>query len=94
MGDSTGGHGYHTTSSWQHLVREYTGLTLPEVMELDYYQYLIWRRDAWIDYLSRSERGQNYLQNAWRMEQTEPDRIALRKQCGRKAMRQHGKQGH
>ena len=57
---------------------EYTGLNLLEVRELDYLQYLIWRRDAYIYMLSRTEAGQEYLDNAWRMEQTEPDRLRLR----------------
>jgi hypothetical protein len=29
--------------------------------------------------LSRTEKGEEYLDNAWRMEQTKPDRAALRK---------------
>ena len=58
---------------------EYTGLNFFEVAELDYLQYLIWRRDAYIHMLSRTEAGQEYLDNAWRMEQTKPDRAALRK---------------
>lgn len=57
---------------------EYTGLNFFEVAELDYLQYLIWRRDAYIHRLSQSEAGQEYLDNAWRMEQTKPDRKALR----------------
>lgn len=58
---------------------DYAGLSLIEVGRLDYVQYLIWRRDAYIYMLSRTEAGQEYLDNAWRMEQTEPDRAALRK---------------
>lgn len=57
---------------------EYTGLSFFEVGQLNYLQYLIWRRDAYIHMLSRTEAGQEYLDNAWRMEQTEPDRAALR----------------
>lgn len=57
---------------------EYTGLNFFEVAELNYLQYLIWRRDAYIHRLSQSEAGQEYLDNAWRMEQTKPDRKALR----------------
>jgi hypothetical protein len=34
--------------------------------------------------LNQTEQGQEYLRNAWRMEQTEPDRAALRKQFGGK----------
>ena len=71
---------------------EYTGLTLPEVRELDYVQYLIWRRDAFIHRLSQTEAGQEYLDNAWRMEQTTPDRQKLRKTFGRKGAPLNGKQ--
>lgn len=63
---------------------EYAGLSLVEVRELDYVQYLVWRRDAYIYMLSRTEAGQEYLDNAWRMEQTAPDRTGLRKKFGRK----------
>ena len=63
---------------------EYTGLTLHEVRALDYLQYLIWRRDAYIYKLSRTEEGQEYLNNAWRMEQTKPERAKLRAKYGRK----------
>jgi hypothetical protein len=66
------------------LVAEYTGLTLPQVRELDYLQYLTWRRDAYIHKLSQTEAGQEYLDNAWRMEQTKPDRLGLRKKLGKK----------
>lgn len=62
---------------------EYTGLTFFEVADLNYLQYLIWRRDAFINRLSRTEAGQKYLDNAWRMEQTAPDRAALRKKLRR-----------
>ena len=69
---------------------EYTGLNLVEVRQLDYLQYLIWRRDAYIHMLSRTEAGQKYLDNAWRMEQTEPDRAGLRKKLGRKEATPNG----
>ena len=85
MAESTGGHQYTTASWWRKLVADYTGLTFFEVAQLDYLQFLIWRRDAYIHMLSRTEAGQEYLDNAWRMEQTEPDRAALRKQFGKEA---------
>ena len=68
---------------------EYTGLNFFEVSQLDYLQYLVWRRDAYIYMLTRTEAGQEYLDNAWRMEQTEPDRKALRKKL-RKEDTAHG----
>lgn len=75
-----GGHKYTTTSWWKRLVSEYTGLNFLEVEKLNYLTYLTWRRDAFIHKMSQTEKGQEYLDNAWRMEQTEPDRPALRKQ--------------
>lgn len=58
---------------------DYTGLNLKEVEALDYLTYLTWRRDAFIYRWSQTEKGREYLDNAWRMEQTKPDREALRK---------------
>jgi hypothetical protein len=52
---------------------------LKEVEALDYLTYLTWRRDAFIYRWSQTEKGREYLDNAWRMEQTKPDREALRK---------------
>lgn len=66
------------------MVSEYTGLNFHEVRELNYIQYLIWRRDAFIHKMSQTEAGQEYLDNAWRLEQTKPDRAKLRKKLGRK----------
>ena len=77
--DMQGGHQYTTTSYWTRLVAEYTGLNFHEVRKLNYIVFLTWRRDAFIHKMSQSEKGQEYLDNAWRMEQTEPDRKALKK---------------
>lgn len=62
---------------------DYTGLSFLEIAELDFLQYLIWRRDAYIHVLSQSEEGQEYLKNAYRMEQTKPDRKRLREKLGK-----------
>ena len=78
MTQDSAGHEYTTASWWRKLVSDYTGLSFLEVAELDYLQYLIWRRDAYIHVLSQSEEGQEYLKNAYRMEQTKPDRKRLR----------------
>jgi hypothetical protein len=66
-------------------VSEYTGLNFYEVWAMDYITYLTLRRDAFISWLSQSEKGQAYLDNAWRMEQVKPDRKALRKKFGKEA---------
>ena len=64
------------------MVSAYTGLNFREVRELDYIQYLTYRRDAFIYTLEQTEDGREYLENAWRMEQVKPDRGALREQLG------------
>jgi hypothetical protein len=64
----------------KHLVHEYTGLNFNEIGELNYLTYLKYRRDAYIHFLEKTEEGREYLGNAWRMEQTKPDRHGLREQ--------------
>ena len=54
-----------------------------EVEELDYFDYLQYRRDAFIYNLSKTEKGQEYLDNAYRLEQTEPDRRSLQERFGK-----------
>lgn len=62
---------------------DYTGLNFSQIAALDYVTYLTWRRDAFIHRWSQTEKGREYLDNAWRMEQTKPDREALRKKLGK-----------
>lgn len=50
-----------------------------DVNELDYIDYLTYRRDAFIYKQSQTEHGREYLENAFRLEQTKPDRQKLRK---------------
>lgn len=63
----------------------YTGLNFHEVGQLDYVEYLTYRRDAFIYTMNQTEKGQEYLDNAWRMEQTKPDRAALRRRFGKES---------
>jgi hypothetical protein len=65
------------------LVAEYAGLSIPEVEELDYIDYLLYRRDAFIYRMNQTEKGREYLDKAWRLEQTAPDREALRNKFGK-----------
>lgn len=48
-----------------------------EVQELDIVDYLIYRRDAFIYSLNQSEKGREYLDNAYRLEETKPNINAL-----------------
>lgn len=85
MAETVGRHDYINTSWGRRLVAEYTGLNFHQVGKLDYGTYLLWLRDAYIYFLERSEEGREYLDNAWRMEQTKPDRVKLRQKFGKEA---------
>lgn len=65
------------------MVSEYSGLNMIEVENLDIVAYLVYRRDAFIYKLSQTEKGREYLQNAYRLELIEPDRKSLRDQFGK-----------
>ena len=81
--DDDKGHKYEIVTTWEHLVSQYTGLNMLDVEELDYIDYLMYRRDAFIHRMSQTEKGQEYLNNAWRLEQTTPDRESLRQKFGK-----------
>lgn len=81
--DDDKGHKYEIVTTWEHLVSQYTGLNMLEVEKLDYIDYLMYRRDAFIHRMSQTEKGQEYLNNAWRLEQTTPDRKSLRNKFGK-----------
>ena len=68
----------------------YTGLNFHQISQLNYLEYLQYRRDAFINWLSQSEKGREYLDNAWRMEQTKPEREKLREKYGRKEEPRNG----
>lgn len=65
------------------MVAEYTRLNILEVQQLDWFDYLQYRRDAFIYNLNQTEKGQEYLDNAYRLEQTKPDKNKLRKKFGK-----------
>lgn len=49
---------------------------------MDYIDYLTFRRDAFIYTLNQTEKGREYLDNAYRLEQVKPDKKSLRDQFG------------
>lgn len=76
-------HQYVNYTYWEHLVCKYTNLSINEVNQLNYVEYLQYKRDAFIQMCSETEKGNEYLDNAWRIEQTEPDREGLRQRYGK-----------
>lgn len=77
------GHKYEISSFWENMVSRYTGLNFLEIEELDYIDYLRYRRDSFIYFLNQTEEGREYLDNAYRLEQTAPDRKGLRERFGK-----------
>lgn len=57
-------------------------MSIFEVGSIGYYDYCLLLRDAVIHSLSQTKSGREYLNNAWILTQTEPDRKALRKKYG------------
>ena len=66
----------------EHLVAHYANMTLPAVGDLLLDDYLLLLRDAFIARKLQTPDGREYLDNAWRLEQTEPDVDALRSTFG------------
>lgn len=86
-GDDDEGDRYTTPTYWYSLVSGYAGIPLTDVLHLDYIDYLVLRRDAYILRLRATERGRKYLLKCWQLEQTKPDRGALRSAFGSKEVR-------
>ena len=87
-GNDTPAEIYFINTSWgRHMVAAYTGLSFHEIGQLDYVSYLQWLRDAYIYALNQTEEGREQLRDAWRLQQTEPDREALRRRRRKEASR-------
>lgn len=69
---------YHVSTSDIKMVCDYTGLNFNEAVELDCFTFKTVFKDAFIDKLSQSDEGREYLENCWIMTQTKPDREKLR----------------
>lgn len=65
------------------MIYEYSGLDFFKIQQLDYLDYLTLRRDAFITKMNQSEKGQEYLDNAYRLEETKPNRDKLRNHFGK-----------
>lgn len=60
-------------------VSDYCGLDFCSCLELDCYTYKLLIKDALIYKLSKTQEGQEYLENCWILTQTAPDKERLRK---------------
>ena len=76
---------YYAETYWRHLVHSYTGLNFNEIGQLNYVDFLLYRRDAFVQRCLSTEEGRKYLQDCARMEQTKPDRGKLSAKFGKGA---------
>lgn len=63
---------------------EYAGISLPQVGELDVFTFWALLRDAVIYNHSQTKKGREWLNNAWRLTQTEPEVDKLTEKFGKK----------
>lgn len=63
-------------------VCDYTGYGFDKLEELEVFEYWLLLKDAIVYNYMQTEEGREYLDNCWRIEQTEPDRKSLRERMG------------
>lgn len=64
---------------YEKLVSKYCNISFLEVAELDYDVFLFFAKEGYVYSLLQTESGREYLEKCWILQQTEPDRNALRK---------------
>lgn len=75
---------YTLKTRGEKLVMDYCHLNIAEIQELPIDTYLFLMREAMIYENSKTEEGREYLYDCWRMEQTKPDRQAIREKLKKK----------
>ncbi len=73
---------YEVPSAWDKAVADYSGLSLAQVDCLPLSAWLSLRRDAFIARMRSTPKGCEWLDNAWRLEQTSMDSRGLRETFG------------
>ena len=81
-GEDDGEIGYDRLTSEEKLVADYANMRITDVNRLNYVDFLILRREAFIYKLSLTKKGRELLLGAYCAEQTEPDRASLRAYFG------------
>lgn len=62
---------------------EYAGVPLPRVCEFDVFVFWTLLHDAVVYNNSQTKEGREWLHNAWRLTQTEPDDKRLKQKYGK-----------
>ena len=76
---------YRTNTIEEKIICEYTGYNFRDLEDLEVLEYWLLLRDAVVYNYMQSEEGREYLENCYRMEQTEPERGKLREKFGKEA---------
>ena len=66
----------------EHHVALWANIPITQVGDLDFLDYMQLRRDAFIFEMQKTEEGEEYLADAWRLEQTGDDRAKARELFG------------
>lgn len=82
--DNKGKHNFEIYTTWEKLVSDYTGINILEIGDLNIVDFLVYRHDAFIRQMEQTPKGEEYLNNAWRLQQTQPDRQSLRDKFSKK----------
>lgn len=70
---------HYTVSTAEHkLVADYANMSIPETMELGMIEFYELYRDAFLYNNMSSDEGNKRLEDAWILEQSKPDRSALK----------------
>ena len=64
-------------------VSNYSGLDFKQCLALDIRTYKLLFRDAFIYNMKQTEKGREYLEDCWMIQQTKPDKNKLREKFGR-----------
>lgn len=64
---------YDTPTYWDHVIAQYAGCSMRDVLELDIVSFLSLRREAFIVQMSQTKDGREYLSNAHAFESEEMD---------------------
>ncbi|ACD52380.1 hypothetical protein HYH38_07965 [Clostridium botulinum] len=75
--DENKGH-YEINTIEEKLISKYTGLNFIQIDELNIIEFWAYLRDSIIYKYNQTEKGQEYLEKCWIMEQKQPDRESLR----------------
>lgn len=81
--EADGGHGYAVITFAEKLVCDYSGISFFQLEQLPVDEFRLLLRDAYVYQLDKTEKGREYLNKCWVLEQTEPDRGRLREVFGK-----------